>query len=157
MWIHQTPLSAIIASEISYREEEASRSQPPGKVNIRNEIYSVIDTIEHELRFRYVRFMRAYHDVLAQVLRDRNQHDQAEQLVRFHLYLENGAYRPIPISLMSLGLTRVAALLLAKRIVLSQDASPEECLRRCRQAIANAAGLKLPAAVRREIASLAGG
>jgi hypothetical protein len=156
-WIHENPLSAVIAAEVAYREAEARRIVPPKEVKIRDLIYGIIDTIERELRFRYVKHLRAYHDVLAQALRDRGDLERADQLPPFHLYLENGAFRPVPISLISLGLTRVTSLLLAKRIVLPSDATPEECLRRCRQAIANAPGLDIPATMRREIEALAGG
>lgn len=155
-WIHENPLSVMVANEIAYREAEATRTSDPKPVNVRNLIYGIIDTIERELRFRYVKNLRAYHDVLAQVLRERGD-TRSQQLVPIHLYLECGAYRAVPISLISLGFTRVTALLLAKRIVLPADATPEECLRRCRQAIANAANLKLPIPVLKEIAALTGG
>ncbi len=155
-WIHEAPLSRIIANELAYREAEAAKELPPTKVNVRNLIYGIIDTMERELRFRYVKYLRAYNDVLAQALRDRDDNEVADQLPPFHLYLESGAFRPVPINLMSLGLTRVTALLLTKRIVLSTDSTPEECLRRCRQAIANAPQLALSRTVRREIAALAG-
>jgi hypothetical protein len=155
-WIHEAPLSRIIANELAYRESEAKRASPPTKVNVRNLIYGIIDTMERELRFRYVKYLRAYNDALAQALKDRGEKEWAEQLPPFHLYLESGAFRPVPINLMSLGLTRVTALLLAKRIVLPSDATPEECLRRCREAIANAPQLALSPTVRREIALLSG-
>jgi hypothetical protein len=155
-WIHENPLRRIITNELAYREAEADRAEPPTTINTRDIIYTVIDTIERELRFRYVKYMRAYFDILSQVFRDRDEAEKIEDLVPFHLYLECGAYRPVSLSLISLGLSRVSALLLSKNIVLPSDASPEECLRRCVQAISNAPRLRLPEAVQREIALLAG-
>ncbi len=155
-WIHENPLRRIIANELAFREAEAARADPPQTVNVRNLIYSVIDTIEREIRFRYVKYIRAYFDVLSQVFRDRNESDKIADLPPFHLYLECGAFRPVSLSLISLGLSRVSALVLSKSIVLPADASPEECLRRCIQAISNAPRLRLPKPVRAEIVALTG-
>jgi len=156
-WIHEESLKQIIANELNFRQQQSGALTPLAPAAVRNFIYRIIETIEHDLRFRYVKHLRAYHDVLAFELRRRGRLDEATDLVPMHLYLENGAFRNVPINLMSLGLTRVSALLLSKQIVLRSDATPEECLRSCRAAILNAPGLKLPATVRREIATLAGG
>lgn len=155
-WIHENPLRRIIANELAFREAEAAHVEPPKTINTRNVIYGVIDMIERELRFRYVKYIRAYFDVLSQAFRDRGEPEKIADLPPFHLYLECGAFRPVSLSLISLGLSRVSALLLSKSVVLPSDASPEECLRRCIQAISSAPGLKLPEPIRREIGRLAG-
>ena len=150
-WIHETTLRQIIDNAINYQTSQGEA------VNVRNLIYELIDTIEHHLRFRYVKYLHAYNDVLAIALRERRQNEEADTLVPLHLYLECGASHPVAISLMSLGLSRIAALLLHRRITLAADASPEECLDRCRDAIRNAERISLPRAVIREVEALARG
>jgi hypothetical protein len=54
--------------------------------------------------------------------------------------------------------SEMAGLLgLAKRVLLRSEATPEECLNKCRQAIANAPRLRLSPTMKREIDSLIGG
>jgi hypothetical protein len=154
-WIHETPLSTIISNEVSYRRTEAQKAGKRFKP--RPIIYGIIDTIEREIRFRYVKHLRAYHDVLEQALLVRGAVTHAEALVSMHLFLECGASKPVTLNLISLGLSRMSALLLARRIILPADSTPEHCLRLCREAIANAPGMKLPGMVKREVAAFVGG
>lgn len=148
-WIHEAPLRDIIAKEIAYRTQSGEA------FNVRNVIYEIIDAIEHHVRFRYVKHLHAYNDVLAVALVERGLHTEAETLAPLHLYLECGASSPVALSLISLGLSRIAALLLARRVTLAADSTPEECLQRCRDAIRNAERIPLPRAVIREVDALA--
>lgn len=150
MWIHQNPLGYILASEMNYRRQKALEGNK--KFRPANVIYSMVKTIEHDIRFLYVKHLRAYHDVLSEAFRRRG---KLVDLVPLHLFLECGASKPVPLNLISLGLSRTTALLLAKNVTLASDATPEMCLRKCKEAIANARGMKLPEIVRREVRSFA--
>jgi hypothetical protein len=152
MWIHENPLGKILSMEIGFRKKVAT--EQGAKFRPSDVIYSMIHCIEHEIRFRYVKFLRAYHDVLSEAFKRRG---SAPDLVPLHLYLECGASKPVPLNLISLGFSRTTALLLAKKITLSADATPETCLRKCKEAIANASGLKLPSVIRREVSTFVGG
>jgi hypothetical protein len=57
--------------------------------------------------------------------------------VPIYLNLESGRFKQVPMSLMSLGLSRVTALVLAKRVLLPADATPEQCLELCKETIRN--------------------
>jgi hypothetical protein len=131
-WIHQNPLRKIIEDRISYLRRRGET------VVVREVISNIVDTIERDLRFHYVKLLRVYNDVLGVVLRERGDSVVADSLVPLHLYLECGASDPVVISLMSLGFSRMAALLLRRRIVLGAQYTPEELLERCRDAIRNA-------------------
>ncbi len=145
-WIHQRPLRQIIDERIQFL-----RTRDPD-VNIRNVIYEIVEDIETVLRYRFVKHLRAYNDVLAVVLRERGFPQQAESLPPMHLYLECGAADIVAISLISLGLSRVAALFLKGRIDLPRDATPEDCLKKLRSLPLDA--MPLPVYCRRELSAL---
>ncbi len=147
-WIHETPLHEIIQGEIKYRTEQNQTFV------VRNVIYEVIEALEHHVRFRYVKSLRAYNDVLAVALVEKGFVDEAQSLPPLHLFLECGASNPVALSLISIGLSRIAALLLSRRVTLAADLTPEECLQRCRDAIRNADRISLPKAVIREVEAL---
>jgi RAD3-like DEAD/DEAH box helicase len=145
-WIHQRPLRQIIDERIQFL-----RTRDAG-INIRNVIYEVVEDIETVLRYRFVKHLRAYNDVLTVVLRESGFPQQAESLPPMHLYLECGAADIVAISLISLGLSRVAALFLKGRIDLPRDATPEHCLRKLRPLELDA--MPLPVYCRRELLAL---
>jgi hypothetical protein len=145
-WIHQRPLRQIIDERINFL---LSRDE---NVNVRNVIYEVVEDIETILRYRFVKHLRAYNDVLAIVLRERGFPDQADTLPPMHLYLECGAADIVAISLISLGLSRVAALFLKRRIDLPRDATPEDCLSKLRSLTIDA--MPLPLFCRKELKAL---
>jgi hypothetical protein len=145
-WIHQQPLHRIIDERIQFLRGRGA------DVNVRNVIYEVIEDIETILRYRFVKHLRAYNDVLAVVLRERGFAAEADRLPPMHLYLECGAADVVAISLISLGLSRVTALFLKRRIDLPEDATPEICLAKLRGLATER--LNLPAFCLRELAAL---
>jgi hypothetical protein len=154
-WVHEEPLASIIKQGIKYRQQIAERETPRRKVKIGSVISELINTVEAVIRYRYVKFTRAYNDVLAQALRERGRRKEAQELIPLHLNLETGAFNQVPMSLMSLGLSRVTALLLARRVMLPSDATPEQCLELCKQTL-RTSRLKLSPTMRREIDGVLG-
>ncbi len=150
-WLHEKPLQQIIAGEIAYKRSQAA--QQGKKLNTKRTIHNTVFTIENEIRFNYVRQVRAYIDILSTILRQRGLAVQADNLPPFHLYLECGAYSPATLNLISLGLSRISALALRHSIHLSASSTPEECLEKCLAAIANAKNLKLPREILKEVAT----
>lgn len=155
-WVHEESLAEIIKDTLKYKRGEAAKQNPPKKVDVRGVIYDLINTIEGIIRYRYVKYTRAYNDVLAQALRGKGRDDEADNLVPIYLNLESGAFNPVPLTLMSLGLSRVTALVLDKRMMLPADATPEQCLDLCKQTIRNSPRLKLSPTMRREIEGVLG-
>ncbi|HEY1768998.1 MAG TPA: DEAD/DEAH box helicase [Chthoniobacterales bacterium] len=142
-WVHQRSLRQIINDRLEYLRGR-------GEVDVRNAIYEVIQDIETVLRYRFVKHLRAYNDVLAFVLRNRGFVEQSESLPPMHLYIECGASDPAAISLISLGLSRVSALFLKRRIDFQENPTPEGCLAKLRSVQIQT----LPAFCRRELAAL---
>jgi hypothetical protein len=155
-WVHEEPLAALIKEGITYKRKVAMAQTPPGKVDVKTVIFELISTIEGVIRYRYAKYTRAYSDVLAQALREKGQQEAAESRVPIYLHLEAGAFNQVPMSLMSLGLSRVTALVLAKRVVLPGDATPEQCLELCKETLRNSPRLKISPTMRREIDSVLG-
>ena len=147
-WLHQRQLHEIIAARINYLVTSGNA------FDVRDTIYSTIQDIEKVVRYRFVKHLRAYNDVLAVVLRERGFADVAEGLVPMHLFLECGAADPVVVSLISIGLSRTSALLIKKRLNLPSNATPEDCV----QLLINLnwTVLALPEFCRREVMALVG-
>lgn len=138
-------------SHVGHRwQEEHKRTLTPIQDVIRN----MIKSIEQRIRFKLVRSLRAYHDVLSTVLVARNRASEAEAMLPLHIYMECGACNVVVLNLISLGFSRTAALLLHKLVFFPQDASPEWC--RHILLHANLEALKVPPTVRREARHLLG-
>lgn len=148
-WMRQHNLRQIIEARRKWQEENRKTLTP-----IEDVIRNMIRSIEQRIRFKLVRSLRAYHDVLSTVLIARNRASEAETMLPLHLYMECGACSQVALNLISLGFSRTAALLLYNLRIFPQDASPELC----RQIIlhANLEELKVPATVRREARHLLG-
>lgn len=112
-WIHGVSLAEIIRLRVNYLKGTNRFT------SVRNTIFQVLKSLEEDLRFRYVKHVRAFLDILAVVLLERGQVDEAQNLPPLHLFLECGASDTSVLSLMSLGLSRTTSLLLRKSEILS--------------------------------------
>ncbi|MFA5138344.1 MAG: DEAD/DEAH box helicase [Elusimicrobiota bacterium] len=146
-WIHDTPLKRMIEEKIVYQKQK-DEFESVGK-----SIRELTETIETDLRYRYVKHLRAYNDVLAVALKDAGFPELVEKLHPLHLYLECGASDPVALNLISLGLSRTTALLLKRKVVgFSENPTPEECMNVLRGA--DLAALDLPGLCLRELRDL---
>jgi hypothetical protein len=147
-WIRQDTLQQMIDSSVKWRLSKGLR------VDIQYIIRQIIRRIERRIRHQYVRYLRAYNDVLAVTLRHRNRESDAETLIPIYLFLECGACDRTILSLISLGFSRTASLVLKRRLPFPADASPEVC----RQIVlkTNLASRRIPPVIRREAAALLG-
>ena len=91
-------------------------------------IRQILEGIESAVRYRYVKYLKAYNDVLTVVLLERGEADSSAPLVPLHLYLECGTSDAVAINLISLGMSRTTALLLIRQVSLPSGATPEDCL-----------------------------
>lgn len=108
-WMRGESLPQMIDSAFDYR-----RQARPG-TKIGTVIRDVMDTIEQDLRFRYVKYTACYRDLLAAALRRSGRPDLIGSIPTVDLFLELGASTETLISLISLGLSRTAASLVGAR------------------------------------------
>jgi len=126
-WMRGKSLRWLIDEKIAKGSKVASQDEGTGSKAVNQVIQWVISDIESLLRFQYARDLKAYLDVLALVLRKRRPEEAEIILPPLPLYLECGSSNAGVIRLMSLGLSRMTALMVQKKIVgMRDDASPED-------------------------------
>lgn len=108
-WIKGDTLALLIKNRIDYQKLTERKA-------INNEIRKLLNDLESVLHFKYVKFTRAYIDVLEWYLVNSGQQKLAERIAPLHIYIEFGASDPVLISLMSLGLSRTTAIILHRSI-----------------------------------------
>lgn len=147
-WMKQHTLREIIEARRTWQIQNNRPLQPIGEV-----IRTMIQAIERRIRFKLVRSLRAYHDVLHVALLARGMRAEAEHLIPLHVYMECGASNSVVLNLISLGFSRTSALVLYKTGIFPQESSPE----RCRHLVTRWFNdLKIPVTVRREAEQLLG-
>jgi superfamily II DNA/RNA helicase len=145
-WIHDIPLKVIIEDAIAYQKQKGRFE------SVRRTIFDLMEDLETEIRYQYVKHTRAFNDVLAVVLRRAGFDDLAIGLKPLHLFLECGASNRTVLSLIALGLSRTTALLLKGKLRFPDDFSPEDCL--AKLAATNLVALKIPGVCLKEIREL---
>lgn len=120
-WITNVSLREIVEKKIDHDRKNGSLTKPSSAVR------RVMEDIEARIRFRYVRNMRAYCDVLSYAVAERPDAQGSPPPKHFYLFLECGASDPIVLNLISLGFSRTTALVLKKALPLEAAASPEAC------------------------------
>ncbi|MDD4051570.1 MAG: DEAD/DEAH box helicase [candidate division Zixibacteria bacterium] len=142
-WVHEEPLRKIIRDYITYQRKNGRFE------NAAKTIREIMEALETEIRYRYVKQVRAYLDILSHVLVEQGQQEAAETIAPLHLFLECGASSIAVLSLLSIGLTRTTSLLLRKQIGFPDDATPEQCRAIIRNT--NIDDLDIPAMCRQEL------
>lgn len=102
-WMRGEPLPRLIDESYNYKV----KSSP--KARIGTTIRKVLDDIENDLRFRYVKFTSCYVDLLKAALRSTGKDGLIESIPAVPLFLELGASSRTMISLIGLGMSRTSA------------------------------------------------
>ena len=121
---------------------------------INKHIRDLLDDIEQVLRFTYVRYLKAYIDVLKAYLISQQKADRAEKISPWDLYVEFGARDRVLIQLMSIGISRSTAILIRRAITTQQEISRTDCWKILRELPLNV--LAIPAVCKDEIRILTG-
>jgi hypothetical protein len=100
---------------ISRQYEQKKKKLKRGKPKVATVIREVFENIENELRFRYVKYMRCYIDVLRVALEQTGNANYISQIPAIPLYLELGACSDTTVSLIALGFTRTSAVEVGSR------------------------------------------
>ena len=141
-WMRGMPLAALIARRIAYYEEK------DGEVRVARHIRGTMSDVEEIARFQAPKFLGCYTDVLRFHLESSGQAEAAAGLPDVVKMLELGVSSDTETALMTLGLSRMSAVELAKEVI------PDNLDRQACLAWLNAQdldGLDLPLLVRREI------
>jgi hypothetical protein len=145
-WMQGLSLKALIENKI--RRNEAS-----GDIDRVNElIRELFDELENRLRFKYVKYMKVYADVLRAILVQEHREADLESIPPIHLFLEYGASSLTLINLIALGLSRTSAILLTEMRGLGDDLTISQCERFMETVDLGAA--EIPAICRSEISRL---
>ena len=142
-WMHGESLKALIANKL----DRDKVPDDPRKVS--TTIRELFDDLENTLRYRYVKYLRAYTDVLRAVLEAGQRKDLAESIVPLHLLIEYGAFDETLINMMALGLSRTSAILLKAILRWPAALSRVECQERINRI--DAARMDLPLVCKDEI------
>lgn len=146
-WMQGKTLKEIITNRLHhYNIPDNDTSE------INKHIRDLLEILESVLHYKYVKFLRAYNDVLASYLKHTNQDKLAESISPLHLYIEFGAREGILLNLISLGLSRTTAILLRKTTKWDSDLDRKGCLDRIKQLDLRL--LDIPAVCKHEIRAL---
>jgi hypothetical protein len=133
LWMRGEPLPQLIESAINHakgQKEKLAAAKTTKKkketiVNTATIIRQVMGNIENDLRFRYVKFISCYSDILRIVLDETGHAEALASIPSLPLYLELGACSGTMVSLISLGLSRTAAGIIARKSAF-QSMTPSE-------------------------------
>ena len=120
-WMQGLSLKELINNKVSWNDAG-------GDIDRVNElIRELFDEVENRLRFKYVKYMKIYADVLSAVLVQQHRDADLESIPPIHLFLEYGAASVTLINLIALGLSRTSAILLRTMRGLSDNLSLVQC------------------------------
>ena len=126
-WMRGYGLARIISDNINYRMRSDSN------VNKACIIRNTMQDIEDYARFRFLKYISCYNEVLIQAFKMRNQIDLIGMIPNLNLQLEFGVSKQTQVSLMGLGLSRNTVILLDEYIS-NENLSPAECIKWLRNA-----------------------
>lgn len=121
-WMRGDSLRRLIDDAYEYRKKQSKR-EPSIATIIRN----VMQNIEQDLRFRYVKYTSCYIDLLKHVLIETGNEDYIESIPTIPLFLELGACSKTMVSFIGVGLSRTTAGILASKTV-NKDMGSKEAL-----------------------------
>tara|TARA_R110002072_G_scaffold146075_3_gene292928 strand:- start:101404 stop:103893 length:2490 start_codon:yes stop_codon:yes gene_type:complete len=148
-WVVGKSLRELIDNRLSYYKVNKNDRK---KVN--KHIRELLDDIEQTLRFTYVRYLKAYIDVLRAFLLSHQAEQQAESLSPWDMFVEFGARDRVLLQLMSIGVSRSTAILIRPAIKSQQEISRQECWTKLKELPLNV--LAIPGVCKEEIRKLTG-
>ncbi|MCA6968444.1 DEAD/DEAH box helicase [Pectobacterium carotovorum] len=134
---HQWMTSHSLKSMINYKIRSShdlsdliNRGESVDKIRRKTSslIRDVLNTLENQVRYNLVRYLKIYRETLIYVLVSKGEKDKADKVENISAYLEFGSCNPTELSLMSLGLSRSTALFLKNKFNFPRDSSPEELI-----------------------------
>lgn len=132
-WMTSRPLKSMIDYKINRYKLlngilDDGLNNPKGKKKISSLIRDVLNTLENQVRYNLVRYLKVYREVLIHVLIEAGMKDKAEKVENISAYLEFGSCNSIELNLMSLGISRSTAIVLRRKFKIPKGFSPEQTL-----------------------------
>ena len=116
-WMWGKPLGELLAVRVSYVREHPPKKDTPSKDTPPKDASTIIreylGTLDHEVRFKLVKYFSAYIDILRHVL-SQNGINLDKDIEPYHVYLEFGSCERKALNIMAMGLSRFTALHLSK-------------------------------------------
>ncbi len=147
-WVMGQSLKDLIDNRLNFYQT------PSDKAAVNRAIGSLLDDIEQTLRFTYVKYLKAYADVLRAFLIAKGRTDEADKLAPWDLYVEFGARDKVLLMLMSIGVSRSTAIAIKMAITSQPEISREECWKKLLGLPLKV--LNIPAVCKHEIRQLTG-
>lgn len=121
-WVMGKSLRDLIDDRLSF-----FNATKGDRKRVNKHIRDLLDDIEQTLRFTYVRYLKAYLDVLRAFLLSQQNVEQVDALSPWDLFVEFGARDRVLLQLMSVGVSRSTAILIRRAITSQSDISRGEC------------------------------
>jgi hypothetical protein len=115
-WMKGATIAALVDGELAYRPPKRQKTDARGLTNSNSAVRRIFELLEKTLHFTYVQLTRGYCDCFDAALRKAGLEKQADEIYPVSLALELGACTQTVISLIELGLSRISAQILGKRI-----------------------------------------
>ena len=147
-WVAGQSLKAMIENHLRHYKVP----NKPREINA--EIRKLLDNLEQTVRFRYVKYLKAYIDTLTAFLTTTGREKLIASIAPLHLYIEFGARDRVLVMLMSLGLSRTTAIFIRNAITRESEISRRECWQRLMQLPVKI--LSIPAICKAEVQQLRG-
>lgn len=106
-WMWGKSLGELLTQRVNF-----VRRDDPG-ADASTIIRNYLDVLDHEIRFKLVKYFSAFNDVLKHVLLEKTLVEDDFEIEPYHIYLEFGSCRKEALNIMALGLSRFTALHLA--------------------------------------------
>lgn len=103
-WATGTPIGTLIKNRVNFRKRE-NESEKTSTI-----IRQLLKVIETEIRFKLVKYLSAYEDIINYCLIEKGFSEEKAKQAPYHTFLEFGSCSPIELSLMSLGFSRFTAI-----------------------------------------------
>jgi hypothetical protein len=147
-WVAGRTLKDMIADHLKYYHV------PDDRAKINTAITKLLEGLEQTVRFRYVKYLKAYNDTLLEFLKSSGRDDLVPSVVPLHIYIEFGARDRVLVMLMSLGLSRTTAIFIRQSITREPEISRRDCWQKLLQLPVRL--LDIPAICKAEIQQLRG-
>lgn len=110
-WMQGVSLNRMISKHIDYKRRTKYQGKELNSKQINSVIRGFFGDIETNVRFKLVKYINCYNNLLTEVCRVKNEVKLMELIpVHLPLFLEAGVSNPIQLDLVSLGLSRITAI-----------------------------------------------